>query len=438
MIGQLLLSLSILIILHEMGHFFPARWFKTRVEKFYLFFDPWFSLFKVKKGDTEYGIGWLPLGGYVKISGMIDESLDTEQMKGEPQPWEFRSKPAWQRLIIMLGGVTVNFILGFILFAFILWKWGIEYLPTKEAKYGIFVEELGKPLGLKDGDQVLRIGEQPFTEFNERIAGQEIVFNGARTITVQRDGQRVVLDIPEDFLRILTSHDNKDKTMFSPRFPFQVMEVVKGTPADKAGMQPGDRIVAINGVETAYYQEVRRETKRFSGKPVSIDVVRNDVDTVRLSLTPTQEGTIGVQTQPFFKLEKKKYTALEAIPEGIALGWSKLSYNVKALGQMITGETKASDSLGGFASIASIYGNQWVWEHFWSVTAMLSLVLAFMNLLPIPALDGGHVLFLLYEVATGKKPSDKFMEVATTVGFILVLSLLLYANGLDIFRAWFK
>jgi regulator of sigma E protease len=216
------------------------------------------------------------------------------------------------------------------------------------------------------------------------------------------------------------------------------MEVVKGTPADKAGMQPGDRIVAVNGVETAYYQEVRRETKRSSGKPVSIDVVRNDVDTVRLSLTPTQEGTIGVQTQPFFKLEKKKYTALEAIPEGIALGWSKLSYNVKALGQMITGETKASDSLGGFASIASIYGNQWVWEHFWSVTAMLSLVLAFMNLLPIPALDGGHVLFLLYEVATGKKPSDKFMEVATTVGFILVLSLLLYANGLDIFRAWFK
>lgn len=441
MVGQLILSLSILIILHEMGHFFPARWFKTRVEKFYLFFDPWFSLLKFKKGETEYGIGWLPLGGYVKISGMIDESLDSEQMKGEPQPWEFRSKPAWQRLIIMLGGVTVNFILGFALFGFVLWNWGSEYLPSAQVKDGIHVDTLGVALGLQHGDQILRVGNVAFTEFDERAVGREIVFNNAKTITVSRAGQTVELPVPDDYIRVLTNHDNKDKIMFSPRFPFKVMEVVKGLPASKAGVQPEDLFLTINGQPAKYYQEVRQEMKKNSGKELQIQVLRNGKDTALLSVTPSPEGTIGVRMygpESFFQTEKKHYTLTQAIPAGVSLGWSRLSYNVKALGQIFTGETKASDSLGGFGSIAKIYGSQWVWEHFWSVTAMLSLVLAFMNLLPIPALDGGHVMFLLYEVVSGRKPSDKFMEVATTVGFVMVLALLLYANGLDIFRAWFK
>lgn len=442
MIGQLLLSLSILIILHEMGHFFPARWFKTRVEKFYLFFDPWFSLFKFKKGETEYGLGWLPLGGYVKISGMIDESMDTEQMKGEPQPWEFRSKPAWQRLVIMLGGVTVNFILGFLIFGLVLWRWGQEYLPAANVPDGIFVDSLGMDLGLKDGDQILSIGNKPFAEFNERAVAREIVFNEAQTLTVRRGGQEIKLPVPENFARVLVSHDNKDKIMFSPRFPFKIQEVVKGSPADQGGIKAEDEVLSMNGVPTRYYQEVRRENMQSKGKPLQMQVLRNKKDTLSLTVTPSsKEGTIGVRTyspEYFFKTERRDYTLAQALPAGVSMGWSRLSDNVKAFGQMFKGKIKASESLGGFGSIAKMYGHQWEWEHFWSVTAMLSLILAFMNLLPIPALDGGHVMFLLYEVVTGRKPSDKFMEYATMVGFILILALLIYANGLDIIRAYFK
>lgn len=440
MIGQLLLSLSILIILHEMGHFFPARWFNTRVEKFYLFFDPWFSLFKVKKGETEYGIGWLPLGGYVKISGMIDESMDSEQMKGAPQPWEFRSKPAWQRLIIMLGGVTVNFILGFFIFSMILWKWGEEYLPNAAIKDGIYVDSLGHKLGLEDGDQIVSVGKLTFTEFNERAIAREIVFNEAKEIVVRRNESEVRLSIPEGFGSELVSHANKDKIMFSPRFPFKVQEVVKGTPADKAGFQPNDQVVAINGEPAQFYQDVRRATSKMKGQSMDFGVLRG-TDTVALQVTPTAEGTIGVLAYPtlaFFKTERREYTFTESIPAGIKLGWGRLSDNVKAFGQIFRGKLKASESLGGFGSIAKMYGSKWHWEHFWSVTAMLSLILAFMNLLPIPALDGGHVMFLLYEVFTGRKPSDKFMEHATMVGFVLILALLLYANGLDIIRAFFR
>lgn len=440
MIGQLILSLSILIILHEMGHFFPARWFKTRVEKFYLFFDPWFSLFKFKKGETEYGIGWLPLGGYVKISGMVDESMDTEKLKEEPKPWEFRSKAAWQRLIIMLGGVTVNFILGFALFIAVLWHWGTEYLPTSQVSEGIYADSLGRTIGLQDGDHILKIGEVPFTEFDERIVMQEIIFNNARTLTIRRGDETLALDIPADFSRILNSHANKGLSLFSPRFPFRIEEVVTGLPAHKAGLKPGDQIVSISGVPVYYYQEVRAQASKIAGKPTAIQVKRGN-DTLAMTLVPTKEGTLGVKTPSplmYFKTETKTFTFLEAIPEGIALGWNRLSINVQALGQIITGKSRASESLGGFASIAKVYGTQWEWQHFWSVTAMLSLILAFMNLLPIPALDGGHVMFLLYEVVTGRKPSDKFMEIATMVGFVMVLALLLYANGLDIFRAWFK
>ena len=440
MIGQLLLSLSILIILHEMGHFFPARWFNTRVEKFYLFFDPWFSLFKFKKGETEYGIGWLPLGGYVKISGMIDESLDTEQMKGDPQPWEFRSKPAWQRLIIMLGGVTVNFILGFTLFALVLWGWGEEYLPNASVKDGIYADSLGMQLGLQSGDKVLAIGNKPFVEFNERQVVREIVINNAPSLKIERAGQEMTLRVPNGFAGVLASHDNKNKLLFSPRFPFKIQEVAKGTPAAKAGIKPDDQIIGFNDIETPFYQEFRRLTQQNKGRSIQAKVLRGQ-DTLRLPLTISKEGTIGVLAYPaelFFKTERREYSLAQAFPAGVRRGWTLLSDNVKAFGQIFRGKIKASESLGGFGSIAKMYGNQWRWEHFWTVTAILSLILAFMNLLPIPALDGGHVMFLIYEVVTGRKPSDKFMEIATTVGFVLILALLIYANGLDIFRSFFK
>lgn len=439
MAGQLMLSLSILIVLHEMGHFFPARWFGTRVEKFYLFFDPWFSLFKYKKGDTEYGIGWLPLGGYVKISGMIDESFDKEQMQGEPQPWEFRSKTAWQRLIIMLGGVTVNFILGFLLYGMVLFIWGEEYLPSENVVYGIHADSLGQEMGLQDGDRILKVGDQPFERFNDRIVVREIIINNVSSLTIRRDNREMEIPIDEKFVGLLASHENKNKRLFTPRFPFRIQEVVKGSPADQAGLQAEDRIIALDGQATPYYNDFARQVMDKQGKPIRVGVLR-DQDTLSLSMTTTEDGKIGVAAySPLYLLgtERKEYSLAKALPAGFVQGWGFLTDQFKAFGQMFRGKIDPKESLGGFGSIASMYGNQWVWENFWRMTAILSLILAFMNLLPIPALDGGHVMFLLYEMVTGRKPSDKFMEYATMIGFIIVLGLVLYANGLDILRSFF-
>lgn len=431
-----MLSLSILIVLHEMGHFLPARFFGTRVEKFYLFFDPWFSLFKKKIGETEYGIGWLPLGGYVKISGMIDESFDTEQMAQEPQEWEFRSKPAWQRLIIMLGGVTVNFILGFLLYGMVLFVWGEEYLPTENAVYGIHADSLGIEMGLQTGDHILSIGGKPFEKFNDRTLFREIIINDANTITVRRDGREETIDIPPKFIGILSSHDNKGQLLFLPRTPFVVAQVAKESPAEKAGIMANDSITAVNGAPVRFYDEFLDKVKPNPNTPMDISLIR-DGQEKQVSLTTTEEGKIGVLRfgpDRYFDFERQDYTLAEALPAGVAKGWSFLSDQVKAFGQMFSGRIKASDSLGGFASIGQMFGDVWNWERFWTMTAILSLILAFMNLLPIPALDGGHVMFLLYEVVSGRKPSDKFMEYATMIGFIIVIGLVLFANGLDILR----
>jgi len=439
--GQLMLSLSILIVLHELGHFLPAKWFGTRVEKFYLFFDPWFSLFKVKKGETEYGIGWLPLGGYVKISGMIDESFDTEQMKSEPQPWEFRSKPAWQRLIIMLGGVTVNFLLGFFIFGMVLWIYGEEYLPNENVKYGIYADSLGQELGLRNGDHIVSVGGQPFEKFNDRVVVREIIFNNADRLTVRRDGREVELPIDEKFIGVLTSYDNKDKRLFLARYPFVVGLVKEGMPADEAGILVEDQIIGLNGEPTPYFDSFFEKIQQHKNELVDIRLVREKRDTLQLSLTTTEKGTIGVSPYNagyFFDTERQEYTLWQALPAGTAKGWQFLTDQIKAFGQMFRGKIDPSESLGGFGSIGRMFGGVWQWERFWTMTAILSLILAFMNLLPIPALDGGHVMFLLYEVVTGRKPSDKFMEYATLVGFIIVIALVLYANGLDILRGIFK
>ncbi len=444
MVGQLMLSLSILIILHEMGHFFPAKWFKTRVEKFYLFFDPWFSLFKVQKGETEYGIGWLPLGGYVKISGMIDESFDAEQMKQPPQPWEFRSKPAWQRLIIMIGGVTVNFILGFVIYAFVLWTWGQEYIPTKNIQYGVQPDSLGMMLGIQRGDKVVALDTMELEQFNPAVVKTEIIIHGAKNLVVERNGQRVALPISEEMAKTLSAYENRGALLYQPLLPFIVHDFSKNSPAKESGIQKGDKIIALNGEPTPFFNDffTALTTPRKPETLVTVTAVRTDansqaLDTLDFAITTNKDGLIGVVPVPpvlLFGSERIEYSLAEALPAGVKMGWKFLTDQVAAFGQMFTGKIAAKDSLGSFITIGSMFGNEWVWERFWKLTAALSLILGFINLLPIPALDGGHVMFLLWEVVTGRKPSDKFMEIATMIGFVILIAIMIYALGLDISR----
>jgi regulator of sigma E protease len=457
MLGQFFLSLSLLIVLHECGHFFPAKWFKTRVEKFYLFFDPYFSLFKKKIGDTEYGIGWLPLGGYVKISGMVDESMDTEQMKLPPQPWEFRSKAAWQRLIIMLGGVTVNFILGFLIFGLMLWHYGEEYIPAESAKYGIYADSMGVKLGLQTGDKILKVGDTPFTKFDDRKVLKEIVFNGVNNIQVERNGETKVITIPEESLKILTAFKNKEESLFSLPVFFKVdsiqaeiEEKKKGgflsgckkatkipSPAAVAKLQKGDNIIAVNGNPIKYFNEFREYAQHFKGKPMKM-LVQRGKDTVELTATPTEDGILGftrdMESGKYFEIKKQNYSLGQALPMGVAKGMDFLGSQIKAFGKMFKGQINASESVGGFKSIAKMFRPYWDWESFWLMTASLSIILAFMNLLPIPALDGGYVVFLLWEVITGKRVSDTFMEKAVTVGFFILMALIVVINVWDIIR----
>ncbi len=430
-VGQLMLSLSILIVLHEGGHFLPARWFNVRVEKFYLFFDPWFSLLKTKKGDTEYGVGWLPLGGYVKLSGMVDESLDTAQLNEPPKPWEFRSKPAWQRLIIMLGGVTVNLILGFFIYGMVLWTWGEEYLPNENVTYGVVPDSLGRAMGIEEGDHIASIGGKPFEKFSAATVIREVIVNDARSLTVRRDKEEIQLPIGEDYARLLSSRDRR-YTLFDMRLPFDVREVLEGSPAEQAGVRPGDQILQLNGKPARFFHEFQKEAQQHKGKEVTLTLLREQ-DTLRLSMTTTEKGMVGLAPK-MYETRRQDYTLAQALPAGVSQGWGLLADQVKAFGQMFRGRINPSDSLGGFVTIGQMYGTVWDWERFWKMTAILSLILAFMNLLPIPALDGGHVMFLLYEVATGRKPSDKFLEYATLAGFIIVLGLVIYVNGLDIKR----
>ena len=437
MLGQFFLSLSLLIVLHECGHFFPARWFKTRVEKFYLFFDPYFSLYKKKIGETEYGIGWLPLGGYVKISGMVDESMDTEQMKLPPQPWEFRSKKAWQRLIIMLGGVTVNFILGFLIFGLMIWHYGEEYVPVESAKYGIYADSLGQQLGLKTGDKILKVGDKPFEKFEDRIVLREIVFNGVKNIQIERGGETMVINIPDEAVKMLTAFENKDKDVFSLPRPFTIDSVVKDRPAAKAQLKKGDLIIAFNDIPTPFYNDFELLAKRFKNQPSTWKVLRGS-DTLVLNVQSDEKGlfgfTAGTDMRKFYTTKKQTYTLAQAMPMGVTKGYDFLVNQIKAFGKMFKGEIKASESVGGFKSIAKMFGETWDWERFWLMTASLSIILAFMNLLPIPALDGGYVVFLLWEVFTGKRVSDAFMEKAVTVGFFLLMGLIIVINFWDFIR----
>jgi regulator of sigma E protease len=437
-LSQFLLSLSLLIILHELGHFIPAKLFKTRVEKFYLFFDIKFSLLKKKIGETEYGIGWLPLGGYVKISGMIDESMDKEQMALPPQPWEFRSKPAWQRLIIMLGGVTVNFILAFVIYIGMTFYYGDLYLKNSELKDGIAVtSKVGEELGFKTGDKILAIDGETVTKFNE--VPNKLLF--AKSVDIERNGAKQTIALPIDLIKKVMGGEKRP--FIGWREPFAV-GLVDDKSANKNNLKPKDIVLRMGEQSTTYTDQVVAYAEAHKGQTVAAVVLRNEVETP-VNLQINAQGKIGVyqarlgveslEKLGIYTFTKQEYGFLESFPVGIAKGKDQLLGYGKQLKAIFNPETGAYKGVGGFKAIFDIFPKSWSWEVFWSITAILSIMLGVMNLLPIPALDGGHVVFLLYEMVSGKKPSDKFLENAQMVGFVLLITLLVFANGNDIYKA---
>lgn len=486
---QLILSLSILVVLHEFGHFFFARVFKVRVDKFYMFFNPGFSLVRAKKingkwqfkffaknvpanervkldkdGDqmidekgkpvmepvpfselpdndwrkypetTEWGVGWLPLGGYCKIAGMIDESMDKTQMALAPQDWEYRSRPTWQRLPIIIGGVLVNFVLAMVIYSAILFTWGQEYLPFKNAKYGLQFSKTMLDNGFKNGDVILNIDGVPVIQRADAI--ENILLDGKQNVVVLRDGKETKITLPSDFTKKIIASEESD--VIGVRYPFVIEDVTGGSPASKANLQSGDSLVGINGKPYYIFQDIAEELNVSKNKDVKIDFYRNG-QLMQTTIALDDKGKLGVALRSpdkFFVTQKIEYGFFEAIPAGISLGWETLTNYVKQFKHVFSKE--GASQLGGFGSIGKMFPKVWDWQVFWSMTALLSVVLAFMNFLPIPALDGGHVLFLLFEMITGKKPSEKFLENAQGVGMILLLALLVFANGNDIFRAIFK
>lgn len=435
---QLILSLSILVLVHEFGHFIFARIFKVRVEKFYLFFDPWFSIFKFKpkNSDTEYGVGWLPLGGYCKISGMIDESMDKEAMAQPPKPYEFRSKPAGQRLMIMVAGVLFNFLLALFIYSMVLFTWGDTFLPLKNVKAGMDYSETFHNVGFQDGDILLKADDTELERFGEDCFRRVL---NAQTVTVLRGGVETVISIPEDMAQRVM----RDKKGFaSYRFPMVVRELGKTesgeSPAAVAGLQPGDSIVSINGIVTPSFYEVGEVLAQNKDKDVLVGFYRAGIPQT-LTLHTDTAGKMGIYSvSPFdmYQTVTRKYGFFESFPAGVMLGVNTLKGYVSDMKYVFTKE--GASSLGGFGTIGSLFPAEWDWHSFWMKTAFLSIILAFMNILPIPALDGGHVMFLLYEVIARRKPSDKFLEYAQVTGMFLLFALLIYANGNDIFRFFFK
>lgn len=478
---QLLLALSILVFIHEFGHFIAAKIFNTRVEKFYMFFNPNFSIVRFKKvhgkwrfaffskntpenyntyeyidpitnkkeyryeqidlstlpeddwrtdeDHTEFGIGWVPLGGYCKIAGMIDESMDLAQMKKDPEPWEFRSKPAWQRLIIMVGGVFMNVVLAYVIYTCMLISHGEQYLPTSEVnKYGIYADNLAKDMGFCDGDKILSVDGNYIDNFQQ--IPMEILLEKTKTVEVERNGQRIMIELPEDATKRLIQHQS---SFISYRIPFVISDFASNSIAESAGLAKGDRIIMINGISTPYYQDYMMNIKQFAGESITIGAIR-DNDTIYATMDLPEEALIGVYRESMIELKTQEYTFLEAIPKGFSKTGKELSDYWKQLKLIFNPSTKAYESLGGFISIGNIFPDTFNWGQFWRLTAFLSIILAVMNILPIPALDGGHVLFLLVEMITRRKPSDRFLEIAQSVGLIILLILLVYANGNDIIR----
>ena len=430
---QLILSLAILVVLHELGHFIPAKLFKTKVEKFYLFFDWPYSLIKKKIGDTEYGIGILPLGGYVKIAGMIDESMDTEHLNKDPEPWEFRSKPAWQRLIIMLGGVTVNLILGFAIYMMVTFVWGKDIITSENLKDGFEVNEIMKPYGFSDGDKILKVDGEPFE--NVVDISKYLFLRDVSTVTVEHvNGKIEKLRIPENIGHIMM--ESGATNPFSPLVAPVIGEVAPNSLAEKFDFKANDRIVTINDIELVKWQELSQFLQDASNEELSFEILR-DGSKMQKTIVLDERSELGVYPKmPEISFTKINYSLFESFSVGYDKAYWILSDYITQFEYVFT--PKGITQLGGFGAIGSIFPPSWDWQRFWESTALLSLILAFMNLLPIPALDGGHVMFLLYEVFSGRKPNDKFMEYAQMTGFLLLVSLVLFANGNDVYRYFFS
>ena len=431
--AQFILSLSLLIVLHELGHFIPAKLFKTKVEKFYLFFDPKFSLFKKKIGETVYGIGWLPLGGYVKIAGMVDESMDKEQMKGEVQPWEFRAKPAWQRLIIMVGGVTVNVILAIVIYAGMMMHYGEQYLPADELKYGVMVDSTAKSLGFQNGDKILSVDGRKPERFSE--IPKELLLGDGGEVKIERNGEIRTISISDSAKGEVI---DRRVRLVSPRLPYVAGSFTDSSVAQAAGMQKNDSIVALNGHKMLFFDQYLDSIPGYANEEVALTVYR-DGTKKELTMTVPDHGKIGVSIagiplNRFYDIETRKYGFFEAFPKGLDKAVTTLTDYIRQFRLIFNSETQGYKHVGGFLTIADQYSTSWDWQRFWTFTAFLSIMLAFLNILPIPALDGGHVVFVLWEMISGKKPPEKVLEYAQMVGFIILLALLIFANGNDILK----
>ncbi len=433
--AQLILSLSILVILHELGHFIPAKLFKTKVEKFYLFFDVKFSLFKKKIGETVYGIGWLPLGGYVKIAGMIDESMDKEQMAKPPQPWEFRSKPAWQRLIIMLGGVTVNIIVGVVIYIMVLFVWGMDYIPKENLDNGLAVNEVLYEYGFQDGDVILSIDGEPLK--NQPEVNKYLMLRNVNIIKVEHsNGNTETINLPEDIGSQLFQK--------GVMFPFSLKlepiidSVLPNQPGQKAGLQNGDKLLAVNGKTTAYWDDFTKAVADAKSDTIQLTYINSNSDEITTEVILNEDKKVGIAVRNSLadRFEHKSYSLGESISSGISYGYWTLRDYIAQFKYVFT--KKGATQVGGFGAIGSLFPSAWDWQSFWMTTALISIILAFMNILPIPALDGGHVVFLLYEMVSGRKPNEKVLEYAQMVGFFLLIALVLFANGNDIYRFVFS
>ncbi len=442
---QLILSLSILVAIHEFGHYITAKWFKCKVEKFYLFFDPWFSVFKKKIGETEYGIGWLPLGGYVKIAGMVDESMDKEQMKQPPQPWEFRSKPAWQRLIIMLAGVTMNILLAFFVYAMVLFVWGEEKIPNNSVKNGIYcADSLLLKYGFEHGDKIVSLNGKTAKYFDD-IPAEFIVSD---SVMVERNGVQKQINLPKDLLGQLAELKKKGVGFIEIRLPAMIGDIsdkfFDTLNAKKAGIKSLDKVISIDSVPVNFYNEIGPMLQQKKNALVKFEVERNAVKQI-VEVKVNEEGKIGIvsidervmDSLRLLKVDTFKYGFFASFPAGVSKTFDKLFGYAGQVKKIATPGSGGYKAVGGFKRIASIFPTPWSWQAFWSITAFLSVMLAFMNLLPIPALDGGHVMFTLYEMITGRKPNEKFLEYAQIVGMVILLGLMLYANGNDWF-GWGK
>ena len=431
---QLFLSLSLLVAIHEFGHFIVARIFKIRVEKFYIFFDPWFSLFKFKRGDTEYGLGWIPLGGYVKIAGMIDESMDTEQMKQPMQPWEFRAKPAWQRFLVMIAGVVMNLVLAFMIYCGISYTWGSSYLANEDVKWGYNFNTTAEQMGFVDGDKILSIEGKEIDNVNE-ILNALVISDSDRTVVVERDGLKQEFTIPYD--QLLEMRNNEEfKDLYAPVVPM-IVDSVDFEVARTAGLMAGDRIKGVNGTLTNDAVAIKQLLSECKSSDVTLDIERQG-GTLQITLPVNEEGRIGIVMAQPFELRTRHYTFWESIPAGARLTVKQLKGYWQQLKMIFQPKTEMYKSLGGFISIGSIFPSEWNWLSFWNTTAFLSIILAVMNIIPIPGLDGGHSLFTLWEMITRRKPSDKFLEIAQYIGLGILLLLLVYANGNDIYRFFIK